>query len=63
MTIAEIIALAHDQQWPRARLADEIVGHERARVLAIIRDTPRAALDDGRDLVVRTDITRKVQHG
>lgn len=39
------------------------VANERDRVLSIVLEAPRAALADGRDLVVRTDIIRKVQHG
>lgn len=34
---------------------------ERTRVLDVLRGLPRAG-DDGRDLVVRTDALRKVQH-
>ncbi len=34
----------------------------RQAVLDIINSAPRANLQDGRDLVVRTDIIRKVQH-
>jgi hypothetical protein len=35
---------------------------ERQRVLQVLAGVPRAALDDGRDLVVRTDAVRKVEH-
>lgn len=35
---------------------------ERDRVLKIINNTPQADLQDGRDLVVRTDIIRKVEY-
>lgn len=51
--------------WPdhEAAFVAASVQRERERVLAIVRDAPRAALNDGRDLVVRTDIIRKVQHG
>lgn len=49
-------------QVTRQRLIELGVQTERRRVLEIINEIPRASLHDGRDLVVRTDIIRKVQH-
>ncbi len=62
MTLDALITQAHRQAWPRRRLAAAVVQLERERVLKILTAVPRAALDDGRDLVVRTDAIRKV-HG
>jgi len=57
----KLIAQAHREAWPRKRLADAVTQLERERCLAITKAAVRAD-GDGRDLVVRTDIIRKIQH-
>lgn len=38
------------------------VEEERERILAVAKAAPRASREDGRDLVVRTDIIRKIEN-